>query len=111
MTNDNKINDANTQAIVTQDVAGKNEGLTPQEPSTIEAREDDMKVLPEDVLLCREWVAKVNKELDAVDIFDQHLEKVEGTLSVLEGCTLEEIESMKRMKASEVTWMSVDKLR
>uniref|UniRef100_M1DSU0 Uncharacterized protein n=1 Tax=Solanum tuberosum TaxID=4113 RepID=M1DSU0_SOLTU len=111
MTNDNKINDANTQTIVTQDVADKNEGLTPQETFTIEASEDDVKVLPEDVLLCREWVTKINTELDAVDIFDQHLEKVEGTLSVLEGCTLEEIESMKRVKESEVTWMSVHKLR
>ena len=49
----------------------------------------------EDVSLGKEWVMKMNAGMDAVEIVGQHLGKVEGTLSVLEGHTLEEIESIR----------------
>lgn len=117
MANDGEINAANTQANVIQDAAGKsgrnkkrnatnkgqevppevvsNEVLTSQEPSATEASEDEVEVLPEDVSLGKEWVMKMNAGMDAVEIFGQRLGKVEGTLSVLEGHTLEEIESIR----------------
>ncbi|KAG5610873.1 hypothetical protein H5410_022154 [Solanum commersonii] len=103
MTNDGKINVSNTQSNVTEDAASKNhngkkrnaanknqevsfkvkqnEGFTSQEPSTTETSEDDVEVLPEYVSLSREWVMKVNVGMDVVEIFSQHLGKVEGTLA------------------------------
>ncbi|XP_070020232.1 uncharacterized protein [Nicotiana sylvestris] len=72
-----------------------NEGLTSQKSSATEASEDEVKVLPEDVSLGKEWVMKMNAGMDAVEIFAQRLGKVEGTLNVLEGHTLEEIESIR----------------
>ncbi|XP_070001952.1 uncharacterized protein [Nicotiana sylvestris] len=121
MTNGGEINVANTQANVIQDAAGKsgrskkrnatnksqevppevvsNEGLTSQEPSATEASEDEVEVLPEDVSLGKEWVMKMNAGMDVVEIFGQRLGKVEGTLNVLEGHTLEEIEKCKLMEA------------
>lgn len=38
---------------------------------------------------------KVNMGTDAAEIFGRHFGKVEGNLSVLEGHTLEEIESIR----------------
>ncbi|KAG5596113.1 hypothetical protein H5410_037345 [Solanum commersonii] len=52
-----------------------NEGLTSQEPSAIEASEDDVKVISKDVSLGREWVMKVNVGIDIVEIFSQCLGK------------------------------------
>lgn len=37
---------------------------------------------------------KVHMGMDAIEIFGRHLGKVEGTFSILEGHTLEEIESI-----------------
>ncbi|XP_059294573.1 uncharacterized protein LOC132047562 [Lycium ferocissimum] len=89
-----KRNVANKCQEVPLDVV-PNEGLTSQEPSTTEASEDDVEVLSEDGSLGKEWVIKVNVGMDAIDIFGQRLGKVEGTVSVLEGHTLEEIESIR----------------
>lgn len=72
-----------------------NEGLTSQESSAIEASEDDVKVISKDVLLGREWVIKVNVGIDVVEIFSQCLGKVKDTLSVIEGSTFKEIESIQ----------------
>uniref|UniRef100_M1DAE2 Uncharacterized protein n=1 Tax=Solanum tuberosum TaxID=4113 RepID=M1DAE2_SOLTU len=55
-----------------------NEGLTSQEPSAIEASEDDVKVISKDVSLGREWVMKVNVGIDIVEIFSQCLGKAHG---------------------------------
>lgn len=45
-----------------------------------------MEVLFEDVSLSR----KINTGMDAIEISGQHLGKVDGTLSVLEGLTFKE---------------------
>uniref|UniRef100_M0ZNY9 Uncharacterized protein n=1 Tax=Solanum tuberosum TaxID=4113 RepID=M0ZNY9_SOLTU len=67
-------------------------GLHPKNPR---ASEDDVEVLSKDVTLSREWVTKVNAGVDAVEIFGQCLGKVEDTPSVLEGHTLDNIESIR----------------
>lgn len=116
MTNDGELNASNTLSNITQDVVGKkvhnrknnatnkgqevlpevvsSEGLTSKKLSTVEGSEDKVKVLPEDVSLGKEWVMKVNAGMESTDIFGKYLGKVEGTLIILEGHTLEEIESI-----------------
>lgn len=80
--NDKEINFANTHVNISQDATNKkgynkkrnftkksqevscevvsNEGLMSQEPSATNKSEDEVEVLPKDMLIIKEWVMKVN---------------------------------------------------
>lgn len=68
------------------------EVLTSQEPSTTKTSKNDMEFLPQDVLLERKWIMKINVGMDEIEVFGQHVRKVENIISTLAGHTLEEVE-------------------
>lgn len=61
---------------------------------TTEVNQDDEETLLENVSLDREWIVKVNMEIDTIEILGHRFGTVEGSLNVLEGTFLKRFKSV-----------------